>query len=105
FAIIAILMGLLFRSLAMVVVALLPNILPLLLVASIMGAFGIDLKISTAIIFSIAFGIAVDDTIHFMSKFKLELSKGHEKMLALRRTFLQTGKAIMVTSIILTSGF
>ena len=70
-----------------------------------MGYFGIDLKIATSIIFTIAFGIAVDDTIHFMSKYRIELNKNKGKLYALKRTFLQTGKAIVVTSIILSSGF
>lgn len=105
FLIVAVLMGLLFKSFSMIIVALIPNILPLGLIAAFMGYFGIDLKIATSIIFTIAFGIAVDDTIHFMSKYRIELNKNKGKLYALKRTFLQTGKAIVVTSIILSSGF
>lgn len=105
FTVVALLMGLLFRSFPMVFISLIPNILPLALIAGIMGWAGIDLKISTSIIFTIAFGIAVDDTIHFMTKFNLELRKGRSLLYALKRTYLQTGKAIIVTSIILCSGF
>ena len=105
FLIVAVLMGLLFKSFSMIIVALIPNILPLGLIAAFMGYFGIDLKIATSIIFTIAFGIAVDDTIHFMSKYRIELNKNKDKLYALKRTFLQTGKAIVVTSIILSSGF
>lgn len=105
FSLIAIIMGLLFRSWKIVIISLLPNILPLILITTVMGLTGIDLKISTSIIFTIAFGIAVDDTIHFMSKFRIELSKGKSTLYALKRTYLSTGKAIMVTTIILISGF
>ncbi|UTW61561.1 MMPL family transporter [bacterium SCSIO 12741] len=105
FLIIAIIMGILFQSLRMIVIAVLPNLLPLLVIAGIMGIVGINIKISTSIIFAIAFGIAVDDTIHFMSKLKIELNKGKSIIYALKRTYLSTGKAIIVTSLILCSGF
>lgn len=103
--IVSILMGFLYRSVKIVLIAIVPNMLPLLLLAAILGYFGIDLKVSTAIIFTIAFGIAVDDTIHFMSKFKLELNKGKSVLYALKRTYLSTGRAIVLTSLIICSGF
>ena len=81
------------------------TVLPLLFIAGYMGAAGIDLKVSTSIIFTIAFGIAVDDTLHFLAKYKLLLSQGVSPIWALRRTFISTGKAIIVTSIILCGGF
>ena len=102
---VAIIMGILYRSVKMVVVSLLPNLIPLLVIAAIMGYFGINLKITTAIVFTIAFGIAVDDTIHFLSKFKLELKGGKSVPYALKRTTIATGKAIVLTSAILCSGF
>lgn len=105
FMVIGVIMGLLYRSFVIVILALIPNILPLLAIGGIMGFSGIDLKVSTSIIFTIAFGIAVDDTIHFMSKLKLELNKGRSLLYALKRTYISTGKAILVTSIILCSGF
>ena len=105
FAVVALIAGLLFRSFRMVLITLIPNIIPLMMVAGIMGIFGITLKLSTSIVFTIAFGIAVDDTIHFTSKLKLELNKGKSLLFALRRTYLSTGKAIIVTSIILSGGF
>jgi predicted RND superfamily exporter protein len=103
--IVALLMGLLYRSFKMVVIAIIPNILPLVLLAAILGYVGIQLKVSTAIIFTISFGIAVDDTIHFMSKLKLELNRGKSFMYALKRTYLSTGRAIILTTLILCSGF
>jgi uncharacterized protein len=105
FGVIALIMGILFRSTRIIIIALIPNILPLLMIGALMGFANIPLKVSTSIIFTIAFGIAVDDTIHFMSKLKLELAKGKSMLYALKRTYLSTGKAIIVTSIILCGGF
>ena len=105
FIIIALIMGILFQSFRMIIIAVLPNLLPLLVIAGFMGLAGITIKISTSIIFAIAFGIAVDDTIHFMSKLRIELNKGKSIVYALKRTYLSTGKAIIVTSLILCSGF
>lgn len=105
FGVIGLVMGLLFKSFRIVLISLIPNIIPLLFIGGILGFTGIGLKISTSIIFTIAFGIAVDDTIHFMSKFKIELMKGRSYLYAIKRTFISTGKAIVITSLILVAGF
>jgi len=105
FVIIGFIAMIMFRSWKMVLISLIPNVLPLLLIAGFMGFSGIYLKASTAIIFTIAFGIAVDDTIHFLSKFRLELGKDRHWLYALKRTYISTGKAIVVTTLILTAGF
>lgn len=105
FLVIACIAGLLFRSLRMIIVTLIPNLIPLLMIAGLMGIFGIYLKLSTSIIFTIAFGIAVDDTIHFISKLKIELDKGKSLLYAVKSTFLYTGKAIIITTVILAGGF
>lgn len=105
FGVVVLIIGLLFRSIKMVVIGLVPNILPLLIIGGIMGATGIRLHFSTAIIFTIAFGIAVDDSIHFLMKLKLELRKGRSLPYAIKRTFISTGKAIIVTTLILCGGF
>lgn len=89
----------------MVLIALIPNILPLVMLGAILGFSGVELKVSTALVFTISFGIAVDDTIHFMSKLKIELNKGKPLMLAMKRTFLSTGRAIVLTTLILIAGF
>ena len=94
-----------FRDVRMVLVSLLPNLAPLLFIAGVMGFAGIDLKVSTAIIFSIAFGIAEDDTIHMLAKLRLQLREGRTVPYALKRTYLSTGKAVSVTSLMLISGF
>lgn len=105
FIVIIIIVGIVFKSLRMIVIALIPNILPLLLIGGIIGFFGIDMKISTSIIFTIAFGIAVDDTLHFLNKLKIELSKGKPLAIAVRRTFISTGKAVILTTIVLCAGY
>lgn len=105
FVVVGILMGLLFRQLKMVLISFVPNIIPLIIAGAVMGYLGITLKATTSIIFTIAFGIAVDDTIHFLSRFKLEQLKGAGQVMAMRRTFVETGKAISFTTIILLSGF
>lgn len=104
-AIVSLIMGFLFKSIKMVLIAIIPNIIPLLLLGALLGLTGIKLQVSTAIVFTISFGIAVDDTIHFMSKLRIELSKGRQFVYALKRTYLATGRAITLTSIILVSGF
>jgi predicted RND superfamily exporter protein len=70
-----------------------------------MGFIGVELKTSTAIIFTIAFGIAVDDTIHFLGKFKYELMKGRSVIYALKRAYMVTGKAMIITTFVLCAGF
>lgn len=103
--VVSLLMGFLYRSLKIVILAMIPNIFPMIMLAAILGFGGLNLTVSTAIIFTISFGIAVDDTIHFMSKFKIELNKGKSVLYALKRTYLSTGRAIVLTTLILCSGF
>jgi uncharacterized protein len=105
FLLIAAIMAWVFRDARMTIVALLPNVLPLLMVAALMALGGIAIKVSTAIIFTIAFGIAVDDTIHLLGKLRIELRKGRSVPLAMKRAFLSCGKAVLITSIMLCSGF
>ena len=95
----------LFKSLRMTLVVLLPNLIPILIVAGVMGLAGVNMKVSTSIIFTIAFGIAVDDTIHFISKLRLSLNHEPNLFKAVRRTYLLAGKAVVVTSLILIGGF
>lgn len=102
---ISVLMALLFRNLRLMLISLVPNVIPLLVVGGAMGFGGIILKPSTALIFSIAFGIAVDNTIHFLAKFRLYRGEGVDRDAAVRRTLRETGRAILFTSLVLTSGF
>ena len=108
FAIVAIsiLMSILFRSWKMVLVSLIPNLIPLVFTAGVMGWFGIPLKPSTLLVFSIAFGISVDDTIHYLAKYRLELKarKWDLKQCAIM-AIREAGLGMFYTSIILFCGF
>ena len=86
-------------------ICLVTNVLPLAIIGAIMVMLGLDLKVTSGIIFTVAFGIAVDDTIHFLSKLRLQLAQGKSLAWAVKRSFLSTGKAIIVTSLILCGGF
>lgn len=103
--VVALIIALIHRSLKIVIISIIPNIVPMLLIGGLMGYLGIEMKISTSIIFSIAFGIATDDTIHLLARLKLELDKGKSFLYALKRTYISTGKAVVVTSLILSGGF
>ncbi len=103
--IVSLLMGLLFRDWKVLFIALLPNVLPLLFAAGLIGYLGIALEAGVSIVFAIIFGIAVDDTIHFMSKYKLAKTQYSDREKALQVTFQETGKAIIFTTIILFFGF
>lgn len=105
FIFISLIMGWLFRNLRLVFISLLPNVMPLVVIAGIMGYFGIDIKPSTAVIFTIAFGIAVDDSIHYLARFRIESNRGRNLIDAMRITTEKTGRAIVLTSAILLVGF
>ena len=95
-----------FKSFRMVFISLIPNLIPLLFTAGIMGYFGIPIKPSTILVFSIAFGISVDDSIHFLAKYKQELKhhKGrikHSVVVAIK----ESGVSMIYTSIVLFFGF
>ena len=104
--IISTLMGLMFKNIRMVLISLLPNILPLFITAAIMGYMDINLKPSTILVFSIAFGISIDDTIHFLVKYRQELSsnKGAIKQSVIS-ALRETGLSMFYTSVVLFFGF
>jgi predicted RND superfamily exporter protein len=103
---IGILMALLFRSWRMVLISMIPNIIPLIVTAGIMGFFGIPLKASTLLIFSIAFGISIDDTIHFLSKYRQELkNKNWDLKSCILIAIRESGLGMFYTSIVLFCGF
>ncbi|NOZ47526.1 MAG: MMPL family transporter [Chlorobi bacterium] len=95
-----------FTSFRMIIISLIPNLIPLLLTAALMGYFNIAIKPSTILVFSVAFGISVDGTIHFLAKFRQELKGtswdiGKSVTMALR----ETGVSIFYTTIVLFFGF
>ena len=105
FIIIFISMVILFRSIRLSLISILPTIIPLVAAAAIMGFSGIKLRPSTAMTFSIALGIAVDDTIHFLARFRQELKKTKDVGIAVSNSILSTGKAIIGTTLVLCMGF
>jgi predicted RND superfamily exporter protein len=105
FVFISLLMGFLFRNVRLVFISLVPNVVPLLVIAGLMGVLGIEIKPATAVIFSIAFGIAVDDSIHMLARLRQEMKAGVPLRAAVTATVLGTGKAVMLTSLILFGGF
>ncbi len=103
---IGLLITFLFRSFKMVVISLLPNLLPLIITAGMMGYLGVPLKPSTILVFSIAFGISVDDTIHFLAKYREELKANNWKIKrAVLNTLRESGISMFYTSIVLYFGF
>ena len=103
---ISIFMAWMFNSFRMVVVSLIPNLIPLLITASIMGYFGISIKPSTILVFSIAFGISVDDTIHFLAKYRQELKYRNNNIKdSVVAAIKETGVSMFYTSIVLFFGF
>ena len=103
---IALFMAYLFRSVKMIVISLIPNLLPLLITAGAMGYLGIPLKPSTILVFSIAFGISVDDTIHFLAKYRQELMASKWKIeRSVYAAIRETGVSMFYTSIVLFFGF
>ena len=103
---IAIFMAWMFRSVKMILVSLLPNLLPLLVTAGMMGFIGIPIKPSTILVFSIAFGISVDDTIHFLAKYRQELiAKKWKISKSVYAALRETGVSMFYTSIVLFFGF
>ncbi|NNK40307.1 MAG: MMPL family transporter, partial [Winogradskyella sp.] len=103
---ISLFMAYMFRSLRMIIVSLIPNLLPLLVTAGLMGYFGVPLKPSTILVFSIAFGISVDDTIHFLAKYRQELLANRWKIRkSVYGALRETGVSMFYTSIVLFFGF
>ena len=104
--VITLLMSLIFSSVRMILISLVPNLIPQILTAGMMGYFGIPIKPSTILIFSIALGISVDNTIHFLSRYRLQLKinnwKIRESVLA---ALMETGYSMIYSAIVLFFGF
>jgi hypothetical protein len=106
FILIAVSMVILFRSFRILICSLIPNIIPLVVTAGIMGWVGVPLKPSTVLVFSMALGIAIDITIRFLVNYKQELNNNNGNELeTVRQTINQTGLSIMYTSMVLIAGF
>ncbi len=103
---IALFMAYLFRSFRMIIISLIPNLLPLVITAGVMGFAGVPIKPSTILVFSIAFGISVDDTIHFLAKYRQELTANRWRVkTSVYAALRETGVSMFYTSIVLFFGF
>lgn len=103
---IALFMAYMFRSFRMILISLLPNVIPLILTAGMMGFLGIAIKPSTILVFSVAFGISVDDTIHYLVKYRQELQANRWNInKAVYAALRETGVSMFYTSIVLFFGF
>ena len=106
FILITLSMAMLFANVRMIIISLVPNVIALMITAGIMGYLGIPLKPSTALIFSITFGISVDNSIRFLAKYRQEqLANGFFVPVSVSDSILETGKSIIYTSIVLFAGF
>jgi uncharacterized protein len=103
--VVALLMALLFKDARMVLIFAVPNVFPLFFAGALIGYLGIPLEAGIATVFSIVFGIATDDTIHFLSTFKLCRSRGLSVEQSLQTTLSETGKAMCLGSVILFFSF
>ncbi|TXN37114.1 MMPL family transporter [Flagellimonas hymeniacidonis] len=103
---ISLFMAYLFRSFRMIIISLVPNLLPLVITAGLMGYLGVPIKPSTILVFSIAFGISVDDTIHFLAKYRQELAANRWQIKkSVYAALRETGVSMFYTSIVLFFGF
>lgn len=105
-AIIAVLMALVFRTPRIVFISLLPNIIPLMVTAAVMGFFNIPIKPSTILVFSISFGISIDGTIHFLSRYRQALEQNNYDIgKSVIYAFREVGVSMIYTTVILFFGF
>ncbi len=105
FVLIAACMLYLFRSIRILFCSLIPNVIPLVITAGVMGWAGVPLKPSTVLVFSIALGIAIDITIRFLVNFKQDSYSGHSVVNTVIKTIHSTGISIVYTSLVLIAGF
>jgi predicted RND superfamily exporter protein len=106
FALISLMMAFLFFDFKMILISVIPNIIPMIITAGVMGLFDIRMKISSAVIFSISFGITIDSTIHYLSKFKQEIATpGITVLEAVIKSLKEAGISMIYTSLVLICGF
>lgn len=104
-SLIAILMGFMLRNVRMMAIFLIPNLFPLFFAGALIDFLGVDLDAGISMIFTVIFGISIDDSIHFLSSFNINRGKGESVDEALKTTLLETGKPVCITTIILFFGF
>ncbi len=97
--------GIAFRSVRLSLISIIPNLIPILLTYGTMGWLGIKIQATTTLVFCVSLGIAVDDSLHFLARFREELKNHGDYEKAISGAFHGAGKAILYTTIILVSGF
>ena len=102
---ISIVMAFMFRKKSILFASLITNLIPIFTVLGILSWLGISIRPPTAMTFSVALGIAVDDSLHFLLRYRKELRQGMNRVEAIRATIMNTGSALMITTTILVSGF
>lgn len=106
FIVIALLMTITFHKFKMVVISLIPNLIPLLFTAGVMGYCGIPLKMSTILVFSIALGISVDNTIHYLARYRLQMKiNDYDIKKSVMAAIQETGPSMIYSASILICGF
>lgn len=106
FIVIALLMFVTFRKFKMVAISLIPNLIPLMFTAGVMGFFNIPLKMSTILVFSIALGISIDNTIHYLARYRLQMkNNGNDVKKAVMDAIIETGPSMIYSASILICGF
>jgi predicted RND superfamily exporter protein len=98
-------MSCMFRSVKQGLITLIPNVFPLLVLLAVMRVAGFALKPSTVLVCSIAFGLAVDDTIHVLGRYRRALAEGLSPAAAIERSLRETGPAILMTTTVVCAGF
>jgi len=94
-----------FRSVKGGLISILPNLFPIIVAFGMMGFMGYSLDLDTLLVAPIAIGIAVDDTVHFLTRYRMEQAGGAEPKEAVRHTYREVGQAMVFTSLILSAGF
>ncbi|MEJ1223319.1 efflux RND transporter permease subunit [Sediminicola sp. 1XM1-17] len=102
---VGLLMAFIFKDLKLLFISIAVNMFPLLFCGALLGFLDIPLEATISIVFALVFGISVDDTIHFLSKYRICLAEGLPKEQALGKTFSETGRALVITTVILFFGF
>jgi hypothetical protein len=102
--VIFVVIALLFRSIRLALISVLPNTTPLLITLGYIGARGYSLNAANVVVFAISLGIAVDDSIHFLARFREEVRHGAHVLMAIRRSFRGAGRAIVLTSVLIIAG-
>ncbi len=102
---ISIIMALMFRNKSILFASLITNLIPIFTILGLLSWLGVSIRPPTAMTFSVALGIAVDDSLHFLLRYRRELKQGMSRVEAIKATIMSTGSALMITTTILVSGF